>query len=227
MPIASFVAFALAAASQPTIHYRFQTKLIPGAIPAGEKRIGLRDAWFEGGVATPQRVTLPTAVAITEKGIVLPAGTHLWLAEGHRLLGCTVTRPLKFRLAYSNVCLVDTDGDGSLDHWFRRADNLVFAFRSRVSGDDVLPITPVMPGPRQDSPGDGEAIPFRVTYTASTLVMCAEINPFPCWRPKGLRFDPSETEQIVEYFGGSFAVRREGKQLIIRVVNPPQPMVLD
>lgn len=169
-------------------------------------------------------VSLAEDLTISEVNVVLKAGEPLGVATSNRLIACQKDAQIKFRLGKSRACLIDLDGDGAFDAWFRRAGGVVWENQvSRVSSDDFHPITPKSVNRllRDDILAlDGWSTFEVVAQYGSNLKFCRQ--DFPACSAEDHWLKPSEVEAQVSYMGGVFAYKKlEKGRLGIRVIQPP------
>ena len=212
-----------------SIKYDFLTILVPDKVPTGEQTIKKNGVWFTGK-AFPRRVVRTSdSVSIAEQGITLPPGTFLGLAESNRLIGCAFDLAIKFRMGTSRACLIDMDGDGRFDHWFRRGGGMTFyPYSSKISVDDILPTGTVAFTEVTDWQSIPEGNPFQARFWQNELSVCTGIPEYALTMQctvKGAKIERDGAEHQVTFLHGIFKYRYVGKSFVIQAVKAPEVSV--
>lgn len=217
------------AAAEGSIKYDFLTILVPDEVSTGEQTIEKNGIWFTGK-AFPRRVVRTNgSVSIAGQGITLPAGTFLGLAESGKMIGCSFDSAIKFRMGRSRVCLIDMDGDGRFDHWFRRGGGMTFyPYSSKISLDDILPTGTVAIEEVTDWDSVPQAHHFQVRFWQNELRACTGIPEYALTMQctvKGGQILKDGSEHQVSFLRGVFKYRYVEKKFVVQTVKMPETTV--
>ena len=130
------------ASARTKVNYWFATTLIPDGSFEEVQRVEFGQSIWKGALIPYKAGRLGDEVALSGSKIVLPEGTIVALANSRYLIGCEIQRLQGNPFSDRHVCLIDRNGDGKFDGWFKRGNDVVFdASVSRIFLDKVRDAT--------------------------------------------------------------------------------------
>ncbi|MBB4148040.1 hypothetical protein [Sphingobium scionense] len=209
------------------IRYIFPTLLVPDKADNQSQTIKKKGAWLLGKAVPVRAVVLEKALPISEKGIFLEKGTVFSVANSAQFMACQKNAPISqgiMGMGKSPVCLIDRDGDGVLDSWFKSSINIIWGgYYGHLKRDDIYPIDPVPTKPLTISEVRGLEPwgTFEIRYAQGMLTYC--VDGTEVCRQNAPKIKPSDLEQTVEFMGGAFSYKKtDGDKLIIKMIREPK-----
>lgn len=212
------------AASESLGTYTFRSFIVPQPMATDFVR-DRQGQWGSGVIVTETIGFLDEDVALDSGDSIVSKDILLGFSSSMPTIACTINANLKFRLGKNRVCFIDADSDGKFDHWFRRADEILFTV-----GVKPIPVTrflPIRPTSWRkvdldQSRGQALDIGFQIEVLDGKLSLCRT------WKGKGdgfcFRDGPKlaldGTPASVQLLGSMFNYNFRDQKFHVQVIRP-------